>query len=275
MTATDTSSRPTTPLGPGRPQRLGDVIASEWTKIWTVRSSWWTLLLALVLTIGFSVLLTWGVSSTFNEGDAPLGASEAVSLSLTGMMFGELILAVFGVLFITSEYSTGGIHTTLSSVPRRWRMVVAKVAVVTAVTFVGGLIIVFPAFFAGQAILGSLDMSVGLGDPGVLRAVVGSALYLVAAALFGLGVGLVVRNSGGGITAAIAGLLVLPSLAGLLPGEWGATAGKFITSNAGRLITLVEPTPNSLGPWVGYGVFMAWAVGLLVIGTVLLQRRDA
>jgi ABC-type transport system involved in multi-copper enzyme maturation permease subunit len=138
-----------------------------------------------------------------------------------------------------------------------------------------GAVAVFVSFVAGQALLATQGLAVGIGEPGVLRALVGSVLYLGAAALFGLGVGLVVRNTGGGITAAIVGLIILPSLGALLPGRVGDTVARFITSNAGRQVTFVEPAANGLAPWVGYAVFVAWGVALLVAGTVLLRRRDA
>jgi len=253
-----------------------DVVASEWLKMRTIRSTWWTLGTALVLTIGFGVLLSAATAAISGSEDGPsLGAVDAVSTSLAGMLFGEVTLAVFGVLFITSEYSTGGIRTTLVAVPRRSWVVVGKAVVVGVATVVVGAVAVFVSFVAGQALLATQGLSVGIGDPGVLRALVGSALYLGAAALFGLGVGLVVRNTGGGITAAIVGLVILPSLGALLPGRVGDTVAKFITSNAGRQVTFVEPAANGLSPWVGYAVFVAWGVALLVAGTILLRRRDA
>jgi len=253
-------------------QTLIDVIASEWIKVTTVRSTWWSLVAAFVLTVAFGALLSWGVATSWDPQE--MGGIDAVSTSLAGTLFGELALVVFGVLFITAEYSSGGIRATLVSVPKRSRVVVAKTIVVAGVALVASLVIVFVSFFVGQALLAAEGLNVGLGDPNVLRALVGSALYLTAAALFGLGIGLVVRSSGGGITAAIAGLIVLPSLSGLLPGQWGQNIGKFITTNAGRPITLVETNPDSLGPWVGYAVFVGWAVALLVIGTIALRRRD-
>ena len=261
-------------------QTLGDVIASEWIKVTTVRSTWWSLIAAFVFTVAFGALLSWGVAATWDPQtmggiDQEMGGGiDAVSTSLAGTLFGELALVVFGVLFITAEYSSGGIRATLVSVPKRSRVVVAKTIVVAAVALVASLVIVFVSFFIGQALLAAEGLTVGLGDPNVLRALVGSALYLTAAALFGLGIGLVVRSSGGGITAAIAGLIIVPSLTGLLPGQWGENIGKFVTSNAGRQITLVDPGVNGLSPWVGYAVFVGWAAALLVLGTVLLRRRD-
>jgi len=275
-----TTASPPTPHSPattGSPQAhrqtLLDVIASEWIKVRTVRSTWWALGVAFVLTVAFGALLSWGVAATWDPSGG-MGDVDALSTSLAGMLFGELALVVFGVLFITAEYSTGGIRATLVSVPKRSRVVVAKTIVVAIVALVVSTVTVMVSFFIGQALLASNGLSVGVGDTNVLRALVGSALYLTAAALFGLGIGLVVRSSGGGITAAIAGLIVLPSLSGLLPGQWGQNVGKFITTNAGRQITLIDTNAGSLSPWVGYAVFLAWVAALLVIGTILLRRRN-
>ena len=253
-------------------QTLIDVIASEWLKIRTVQSTWWALAATFVFTVAFGALLTWGVASTTDLQE--IGSIDALSTSLAGMLFGELALVVFGVLFITAEYSTGGIRATLVSVPSRIRVMVAKTVVTAVVALVVSTMTVFVSFFIGQALLAGEGLSVGLGDTNVLRAVVGSALYLTCVALFSLGIGLVVRSSGGGITAAIAALIILPSLSGLLPGQWGQNIGKFITTNAGRQVTLVETGAGSLSPWVGYGVFLGWAAALLVVGTILLRRRD-
>jgi len=253
-------------------QTLIDVIASEWLKIRTVQSTWWALAATFVFTVAFGALLTWGVASTTDLQE--FGSIDALSTSLAGMLFGELALVVFGVLFITAEYSTGGIRATLVSVPSRTRVMVAKTVVTAVVALVVSTVTVFVSFFIGQALLAGEGLSVGLGDTNVLRAVVGSALYLTCVALFSLGIGLVVRSSGGGITAAIAALIILPSLSGLLPGQWGQNIGKFITTNAGRQVTLVETGAGSLSPWVGYGVFLGWAAALLVVGTILLRRRD-
>jgi hypothetical protein len=253
-------------------QTLIDVIASEWLKIRTVQSTWWALAATFVFTVAFGALLTWGVASTTDLQE--IGSIDALSTSLAGMLFGELALVVFGVLFITAEYSTGGIRATLVSVPSRIRVMVAKTVVTAVVALVVSTMTVFVSFFIGQALLAGEGLSVGLGDTNVLRAVVGSALYLTCVALFSLGIGLVVRSSGGGITAAIAALIILPSLSGLLPGQWGQNIGKFITTNAGRQVTLVETSAGSLGPWVGYAVFLGWAAALLVVGTILLRRRD-
>jgi ABC-2 type transport system permease protein len=175
---------------------------------------------------------------------------------------------------ITSEFSTGGIRSTLVAVPRRGRVVVAKAVVVGALALVVGTISSFVAFFAGQAVLATKDFQDGIGDPNVLRALFGSGLYLAACALFGLGIGLVIRSTGGGITIAIAALFVVPPLVGVIPGRWGEEIQKFVTSNAGQAVIETTTSPDRLGPWVGYLVFTAWWAALVALGAYLLRRRD-
>jgi ABC-2 type transport system permease protein len=256
---------------------LVNVVRAEWTKLWSVRSTMWTLLILVAITIGFGALVSWGVASTFGEqSPADQAAFDATSLSLAGALFGQLAMVVLGALFITTEYSTGGIRTTLTAVPRRLRVLWAKALVLAAVSWVIGTVTMFVAFFVGQAFFAAEGLEASLDDPGVLRAVFGGGLYLLGCALFGFAIGVVLRHSAGAISAAIALLLVVPPLTLLLPGDWGDAVNRYFTSNAGGAITVVNQSdPNQLGPWAGYGVFTLWWVVILAIGAVLMVRRDA
>jgi ABC-2 type transport system permease protein len=277
VTATDASSfsydapvhRPT----------LLDVVRSEWLKLRTVRSTFWTLAAVVAIMVGFGVLIcvaqvaTWDQLSASEQQANPVNGTTS---SLAGLLFAQLAMVVLGVLVITSEYSTGGIRSTLVAVPRRGRIVVAKGIVIGLVTLVVGTVASFLAFFAGQAVLATKDFDDSIGGENVLRAVFGSGLYLAACALFGLGIGLCIRSSGGGITVAVAGLFVLPPLSLVIPGSVGEQIQKYVTSNAGQAITETSSSVPSdrLGPWVGYLVFTLWWVVLVAIGTWLLKRRD-
>ncbi len=253
-----------------------DVIRSEWTKLRTVRSTFWTLSALFAVTVGFSALVCWGTASTWSEVDAVDKATfDPAGVSLAGLTFGQLAVAVLGVMLITSEYSTGGIRSTLVAVPRRTRVIVSKVLVLTGVTLVAGLVTSFVAFFVGQALLSTENIETSLSEPHVLRAVIGGGLYLAASALFGFAIGLVIRNTGGGVTFAVAGLIVLPLLSNVLPGQWGDTVAHYFTSNAGQQVTQVRHTDGALDAWPGFAVFCAWWAVILLIGLVLFRRRDA
>jgi hypothetical protein len=254
-----------------------DVIRSEWLKLRSVRSTYWTMAVVFVAMVGFGALLSFASVATWDQLTAEQQAANPVNgatTALSGALFGQLAMLVIGVLAITSEYSTGGIRSTLVAVPRRNRVVIAKAVVVGILALVVGTVSAFVAFFVGQAILATKNFDVGIGDPNVLRAVFGTGLYLAGCALFGLGIGLIIRSSGGGITIAIASLFVLPPLLSLIPGSVGDQIQKFLPSNAGQAITDTVTAPDRLGAWVGYLVFSLWWVLLLVVGSWLLRRRD-
>ena len=255
---------------------LANVVRSEWTKLWSVRSTMWTLLLVVVLTVGFAALFTWGTESNWDEAPADQKAIfDPTSTSLAGLIFGQLAIAVLGAMVITTEYSTGGIRTTLTAVPRRLRLLAAKGIVLAVVAFVVGTVTSFVAFFLGQAFLRQVGIEAHLGDPQVLRAVIGGGLYILASGMFGFAVGALLRHTAAAVTLVVALLLVVPPFLNLLPGDWGKTIMMYFTSNAGQQITYVTQGPNSLSPWSGYLVFTLWWVVILAVASWLLNRRDA
>jgi len=131
-------------------------------------------------------------------------------------------------------------------------------------------------FLAGQAILGRQHLSVSFGDPGVVRAVIGSALYLAVAGLLGLALGALLRSTAGGIAALFGLLFAVPILVGFLPGSLADEVGKYLPGAAGLAVTTVHPDPaTSLAPWTGFGVFCAYAAVLLGFAAVRMRRGDA
>lgn len=275
MTTTLSPSVAVTPAGPGR-SGLPQVLRSEWTKLWSVRSTTWSLLALAGATIGFSALFCWGTAANYDQFRPEQRlAFDPTSTSLGGLALGQLGAAVLGVLVISSEYTTGGIRSSLVAVPRRTRLVVAKALVLVAVMLVVGTATCFVSFLLGQALLSAKDLQTTLGAPGVLRAVVGGGLYVTASALFGFALGTLLRRTPGAIVAAVAGLLVVPPLTQLLPGDVGNAVAKWFTSNAGQQVTYVHQSGDVAAPWTGYLAFTAWWAVLLVAGVVLLRRRDA
>jgi ABC-2 type transport system permease protein len=255
---------------------FGNVVRSEWTKLWSVRSTRWTLLATLVVSVGFTTLFAWGESANWSQVDAQERANiDATANSLAGLYFGQLAIAVLGALVITAEYSTGGIRTTLTAVPQRLKVLFAKGLTFGVVALVVGLVTSFTAFFVGQAFFATVGVEAHLGDPGVMRAVIGGGLYILGCGMLGFAVGSVLRHSAGSITTAIGLLFVLPILSNLLPGDWGKTVREYFFSNAGGQITTVRQDPNLLTPWNGYLVFTVEWLVILAVGAVLLRRRDA
>jgi len=255
---------------------LGNVVRSEWTKFWSVRSTFWTLLVLVIATVGFGALASWGTVANLDKLSAHDRAMlDPTYTSMAGLTLGQLAIAVLGVLIVTTEYSTGGIKPTLTAVPNRLRVLLAKGIVFAIVATVVGMITSFVSFYVTQPIWAHYHLAPHLGDPGVLRAVIGSGLYVLASGLLGFALGAIIRHTAGAITTVVALLLVVPPLTQLLPGEWGHDIYKVFTSNAGSMVATTVQQARSLTPWEGYLTMTVWWLVPLIIGAYLMKRRDA
>ena len=207
--------------------------------------------------------------------------AQAASVSLFGLLIGQLVIIVLGALTITSEYSTGMIRTSLASMPRRGTFFAAKGVVFGAVALVVGEVTSFLAFFAGQAILSSQHVSTTLSAPDVLRTVVGGGLFLAVCGLLSFGLGAILRHTAGVIATGVGLMFVLMILTNFLPsppsGWFGqADIDKWIPFFAGAHIWQNQLTGvNPFSPWVGFAVFCAYAAAALAGGLALFYRRDA
>ncbi|MFI0784233.1 ABC transporter permease [Streptomyces lydicus] len=254
---------------------VGQVLRSEWTKIRSVRSTVWTLGIAVVVTVALGVLICTLASHDFTSMPARDRLSfDATNVSFAGMGLGQLAMIVFGVLVVSNEYSTGMIRASLAAVPQRGTFLFCKLAVATALVFVVGLVTSFVAFFAGQAALG--DLRVHLGDPGVLRAVIGGGLYMTLIALFSMAVATMLRSP----MLSLGILMPFFFLISNILGNVSATRkiGRYLPDQAGSKIMQVVPRVNDdvpYGPWGGLGIMIAWTVAALVGGYVVLKKRDA
>jgi len=187
-----------------------------------------------------------------------------------------LVSAALGALTSTGEYATGTIRATLAAVPSRLPVLGAKAVVFAASSFVLMLGAVLAAFLTGQAILSSRGLdSVALGDPGVLRAVVGAAVYLSGAGLIGLAVGALLRNTAAAISLVVATLFVVPGLFQLLPASWNDNVAPYLPSNAANAFMSVHATSPTLSVGAGFAVFAGYVLVLLAGAAVALGRRDA
>ena len=256
------------------------LMATEWTKIRSVRSTVWTLIIFAVVSLGLTGLITWLTIRSLNSGQAGRNsggiAGDPVNFILsTGLGLGQLAICVLGVLVITSEYSSGTIRASLLAVPRRIPMLIAKGVVFSVLVFVIGEVVVFGSFYIGAAIVNS-HFPVSLSQPGVTRAVIGSGLYLTVLGLFALAIGSLIRHTAGAITTVIGLVLVIFPLTALLPYSWGKHIHAYMPTIAGQLITQDKTQADQLlSPWQGFGVFCAWTALLLIVGAYLLKRRDA
>ena len=250
-----------------------NVLRSEWVKLWSLRSTMWTVIATVLVTLIFTALISWAIVANFDDPSFDKSTFDPTNSSLFGVVFGQLAIAVLGALVITGEYSTGGIRTTFTSVPHRLKVVGAKFVAFGVVAVVTGVVTCFLAFYVGQLIYSSKDAEANIGDPHVLRAVVGGGLYIAGSGMFGFALGTLLRKTAAAVTAAAALLFVLPLLSNAIPGSIGDTITKYFTANAGGQITNVLPT-DQLSPWAGYAVFtVEWAI-LLAIGAYLIERID-
>jgi hypothetical protein len=247
---------------------------SEWIKLISLRSSWITMAASVVAVIGFGALICYITNSHWSEFRPEERANfDPVGRSLRGSDFAQLAIGVLGVLIVTGEYSTGMIRSSIMAVPRRLPVLLGKVAVFAAVTFVLMTVSAFVVFLLGQQLLGSHGTT--LGAPHALRAVIGVGLYLTVIGVFAVGLGFILRNTAGGIATLFGLLLVVPGLGELLPTSWQPHILPYLPSNAGAGVFSVRTEPGMLSTWVGFAVFCAWALAALLIGALLLRRRDA
>jgi len=260
---------------------FGHYLLAEWTKIRSVRSTIWSLVIFVVATLGLTALFTWLTVHAIQTGRAPRRsvelATDPVDFILgTGLGLGQLAICVLGVLTMTTEYSTGVIRASLLAVPRRLNVLAAKAVVFAVLIFVIGEIAAFCSFFIGK-ILVSPVASVSLSQPGVTRAVIGAGLYLTVLGLFALAIGALVRHSAGAIAIVIFLVLIAGGLLSLLDSyDWGAHIHAWFPTVAGAYITAAQQAPGQLlTPWQGFAVFCGWTALLLVAGGYVLDRRDA
>ncbi|TSB32265.1 ABC transporter permease [Streptomyces benahoarensis] len=253
---------------------VGQVLRSEWTKIRSVRSTVWTLGIAVVVTVALSMLICALAANDFRTMPVRDRLTfDATNISFAGMGLGQLAMIVFGVLVVSNEYSTGMIRSSLAAVPQRGTFLFCKLTVATALVFVVGLATGFLAFFAGQAMLG--DHRAHLGDPGVLRAVFGAGLYMTMIALFSMAVATMLRSP----MLSLGILMPFFFLVSNILGNVSATRkiGRYLPDQAGRKVMQVVPRDTDVpyGPWGGFGIMAAWTAAALICGYVLLKRRDA
>jgi ABC-2 type transport system permease protein len=256
------------------PVTLRRVIGSEWTKFRTLRSTLAVLGAAIVGMLAIALVVAYNTRHL----TANLQADDvAPSSTLQGYYLGQLLIGALGVLFVTGEYSTGMIRSTFAAVPKRLPVLWAKLVVFAAVTAASMITVCVVAFLAAQGLISHYRTGFSLGDPGVLRVVLGTGLYLTLIGVIGAMIGWIVRSTPGALVAYIAVILVLPVLFGNVLGTWGKDIAKYLPSQAGGSFVRSIPGTDgpALSPWPGLLVLVVWvAVGIGVVA-VQLRRRDA
>ncbi|WP_222265850.1 ABC transporter permease subunit [Modestobacter marinus] len=252
---------------------FGDTVHAEWVKFWSVRSTFWSIAMLFVLGAGLTVL----VCATSAEWLASSDADESPAAFVTwGMMFAQITAVALGTLIVTTEYGTGMIRATLAASPRRGSVLAAKAVVLTGTLLVAGTVTAFAGYLGGNWFLDREGIGIALSEDGVLRAMVGSGLYLAGLGLFAMAVGLLIRHTAAALSIVLALVFVVGNMAFLLPGSWGEYIAKLLPGNAGGgIATPVSFNPQLLGPWTGFAVFAAETAALLIAAYVVFRRRDA
>jgi ABC-2 type transport system permease protein len=251
-----------------RPRR---VLAAEWRKVVSLRSTWWFVATIVLGTVGVGSFMAIGVLLDEVDGAAsgPLGGA------LTGMGLAELIVAALAVLTVTGEYASGAIRTTFTAVPRRSAVVAAKAAVVSGAVLVLSLVLTFGTFALVSILMATAEVDLRWSAPGVLRALIGGAVYLALMAALGVGLGWMLRSTAGAISAVFGIIYVLPLIGLMLPPAVAADITKYLPSNAVAVVVQPAPVPGLLPPWAGLAVMAGWSAAALIGAAIVVHRRDA
>ncbi|MFF2407123.1 ABC transporter permease [Streptomyces sp. NPDC058092] len=248
------------------------VLHSEWIKLWSVRSTWFTMGLAVFLMVVIGTVACF-VFDPAGKTPAEAG-TDGVSLATNGAMLAQLCFGVLGVIFSAGEYGNGMIRSTMSAVPRRTPVLWAKALVFAAASLVVAGVTVLLTFLAGATALDGTAFGLSLSDEGVLRTLAGTVAYLALVGVVGVALGFLLRSVAGGV-AVIAGVLfVIDSLTFILPASVADTVIPYLPGHAGRAMMALHSGGDLLSPGVGASVLTTWAVVALAAGAIRLTRSD-
>jgi ABC-2 type transport system permease protein len=262
------------------------LLRSEWIKLWTLRSTWWTLGSTVVIMVGVAVMMAFVVQFLTDqispEEQASMGSVfGAPTVIAGGYEFAALVVAVLGAMLITGEYSTGMIRSTFAAAPGRLGAFAAKATVLAIVTAVLSTVSLLLGWLVTLPILDANDMALDWSDSDQVRQLYGVVIYTVLVALFALGVGTLLRHTAGAIFTTVAVFLVIPMVFGIAVAlasdvDWVLDVNKFLPSVAGSAITPNgAQVPEVLDPWVGIGVLAAYTAVVVIGGTLRLKLDDA
>jgi ABC-2 type transport system permease protein len=253
---------------------MTDVLAAEWIKLRSVRSTYWTVLVSTVLTVAVALLTARNVvAHAADLSPADLAERDPLATVLTGLYVTQVGFGLLGVLAIGSEYATGQIRTTFTAVPRRPHVLVAKAVAAGAVALVVGEVAALGAFAAARPILASRHLAAGIFDPGVPRALLAAGAFLGLVALVGLGLGAIIRHTAGAVAVLFTMVFVAPQAVGALPAPWDTRVEPYLLPNLGQQMYGLRP--GTLSPGIATCWCAAYAAVALGLAAVLIARRDA
>ena len=253
-------------------------LRAEWTKLRTLSGTWWLLFAVIALTAAVG-----GAAAASVSCQAAGCGQDQARIALSGVDLSQAVVAILAVLAISGEYSSGMITTTLTAMPRRLSVLLAKAVVVAGLALAAGAVGVLACVLAGRLLLPGHGFTPGhgysplsLASGADLRAVAGSVLYLALIALLALGVATAVRDSAVAIGLVLGLVYLFPVIASALDPDWSRRLEQIGPMTAGLSIQATTGLRSlPLTPWQGLGVLALWAAGALLLGTLILCLRDA
>lgn len=259
------------------------LLRSEWVKLLSVPSS--VLALAGILSLGLAGAAFLGLTlESSGVPSTPDLARTVGDITMPTVILGQILAGILGVMVIGSEYATGTIQPTLLAVPERWKVLVAKVLVLFSTVMALALATVFAAWAITTLTYAPHGLDAPLSEPGVLLALIGTAVYIGLCAVFGVGIGTIVRSTTVGTIVVFFATLLGPVLSSFLPeGMFGQVIRMLLIGNAGDAMSRmpIDGAPfldlhtGYISPLAGYAFVSGWAILSVVIGAIMLQKRDA
>lgn len=243
------------------------IVRSEWHKLWTLRSTWITLLTGCALVIAVGITM----GATYDGDDAEI---DTVVFTLFGTQLSQICLAVLGILVTAGEYSTGLIRASLAAVPSRLPVLWSKAGLFTAVAFTVCFVTNVVTFLLAQIWLSGTDKELALTDSGVLGALATSAAALTLLSLVALGLGALFRSVPGAIGAFVGAVLILPEVLTMVPFGAVDTAMKYFPAQAASALGSVARVENTIAPGTALITLALWSAAVIATASVLLKRRD-
>jgi ABC-2 type transport system permease protein len=282
MTTLTTATRPAVPAARPVSRRvaLARTVRSEFTKIRSVRSTYWTLILLVLTGVAWcvpyclSTVHQWAHMSAQDRTGFDATQNSIIGLALLG----QLVIAVLGTTMITSEYSTGTVRASLTVMPRRGTLYAAKVAVFAGISLAVSFAASLGTWFLGRTLLASTHVPMALSQPGVLRSIIITALFVEVCGLFAFGIGALVRNTAGALTLAYGCLALLPELSRAMPESMHNALMRWVPGGDALGVmtaTIGGQRPLLFSAWGELAVFAGYAAIVLAAGAVLFSRRDA
>ena len=259
------------PAVPSWPVRARDVLTFEWTKLRSVRSNRWTLLIAVVVTLGVTAIVAQSLASVPASGQ-PNPIDPLAGSFLGFAEYTVLPVTVLSVLVFTSEYASGLIRTTFAAVPRRLAVLAAKAAVTGVAAFTVGVLLALACFFLTQAIVSGSHGGLSFSHPGAPGAVLAVGFALTVSAVVGVGVGAIIRHTAGAIAVAVIVVYLLAVLCLVLPAPWNTRLGRFTLPFAAYQAVTLHPKAGLFSPGLSILVLVAWPAVTLLAGAVIVRR---